>query len=328
MRSYLNVGTSLYTVEGISPSFPQAWDLYSSPRLGLEIEHDSFPFSLSYSYNFLAIVTAINTNSIFTQKYQTHNVELQWKPKNVTFGIGHYWYKTQNLLDLAFPIFDNSVRGVSLSSSILLDKITFQVRRNIDYTPYLRVLDHHLTSFNLFYNFKDNESDNNKRPIESNIYLTLNTYPFSKNDSLQSAPKASIGGELEFLIKKYNLSLNISRDWHMNLIAGSSIRNFNSFIKTSTVSVFYHYPIKEKNLKFGIGGAFISDLGIIGAVRRAYFTNGENANLFYVNIKGVICSIDYPISKSWEVELRQIFPFKGESFLTARRSSLNLKYKF
>ncbi len=328
VNTHLNFGVSHYTVEGVGPSFPQGWDIYSSPRLGLEMKYDSFPLSLSYSYNFLAIVTSINSSSIFHTKYRTHSLELLWKPKKVTFGLGHYWYRSQNLLDLSFPFFDQEFRGISLSSSIILDKITFQVRRNIDYAPFLRVLDDHLTSFNLFYKLRDRESTNKESGIESNIYLTLNAYPFSKNDSLQSAPKASIGGELEFLIKKYNLSFNLSRDWHMNLIAGVPNQKFNSFIKTSTVNIFYHFPFRVKYLKFGVGGVFISDLGIIGAVRRAYFFNGEDVDLFYVNVKGINCSIDYPISKSWLVELRQIFPLRGESTFTARRSSLNLKYKF
>ncbi len=138
-----NFGLSLYTVEGLEPSFPEAWDLYSSPRFGINISKDSLPFVLAYSYNYLATVNTIHASEMFSQKYRTHSLEFLWKLKNVTFGFGHYWYKTQNVINLLFAP-ATSIRGISLSSTFHIDRFNVQLRRNIDYSPSVRVLDHHL----------------------------------------------------------------------------------------------------------------------------------------------------------------------------------------
>ncbi|MCY7330328.1 MAG: hypothetical protein LH618_17385 [Saprospiraceae bacterium] len=102
---------------------------------------------------------------------------------------------------------------------------------------------------------------------------------------------------LELSVKKINTSLNLERDMWVSANGGSFQRELKGLVVNSIVGVRYHWKLKnEKRLRFG---------------------------LYHYNIRAISASV----AKRWDVEIRHIKPYRGETGYNAQRTSVGIIHR-
>lgn len=323
------------------PQFPRAWQLLSSPLLGLRVAHNNIPLSLIYTRDFTySIYNEVGNNpagiSNVPQKSKGDLLMLRYSNRGCHFGLGHYKRERESFTLFMLPGINRIERFLVFSAGFRVNRLEIDYQKQVQYNPIFDILDWTLQSINLRYHIGGgNTPTSNTKLMKSDIF------EIRVGSRASPVKQAFLRGETEQLIKlspsigigiyfdKINISVLLDRDWWIAINGGSFEREIKGYASNSTIGLCYHIKLQNaKTIKIGGGVAYIIDHNTIYETRMKINQGLLKANLWYYNVKGLYITYYHPIYKRWEIEFRQIFPIVNEELFNPSRTSLGLIYKF
>ncbi len=288
------------------------WWLLNSPVIGLEIGNENSRLSLSYQYDINFAATETFT---FNDLKEEHNVNLYYKIKVGSIGLGHYWKKIEDYGNYLFPgLLVDKFNGVQACYYIPVDKFRFEYRFKVLYSPDFALLGLERHNVYILYPIKDEarkgeEISKNDRlnlrilaGVRSSILPNINLLPGENDARIGVFP--TLGMEAYFT--KLRFSINYERDWWVGLNFGSPVRTVRGTINTTQLGGRYHFKLpNEKFLRTGVNFSFVSDTYIR---KNIDFNIDKNKRFYHYQVKGIGFTLSYEFLNNLDLELRQILP--------------------
>jgi len=338
-------GTRIHTdrMEDLNSAGPSK--TLTSLLVGVNLKHKKKPITLSYQKSYIQSFTNFAPGFMTVQQFgailetwEEDQIHIYYNLKKYRIGIGHYWRKREN--EGSFAGFGNPFlrrKGVQLSFSIPTKWIEIELRSKIQYDPSFSAIfgsAHYALLFTQRIG-KKNTTDS----YSSFDFLTINgivgirVFPINiellpgetLNKPFGFAP--TLG--LEFLFKKFNLSLNLEKDWWNSFNGGSTVRPVKGLVYNSFIGIKYHQMLKNgRHLRYGIGGSWIEDDE--NKIKNITLTpTPEQQKLGNFQVKGIGLTLSYEVLKNIDLELKTTLPFLGEKIFENRsRTSIGLLYRY
>lgn len=308
---------------------------------GIELGRKNFPLKISYQYNYN--LTFWNyVGNIWDEEWNIHEISeedqinLHWKFKFFSVGLGHYWKKRENALNHWVPgAFVLQSRGVQISFSYPIQWLDIEFRTLVQYDPDFAALGGSSVNSILFiYRVGAKQGEFNKVDfLTVNGIIGARAFPINikliRGETFNKPFGVAPGLGVEFLVNKINMSLNLEKDWWLSFNGGSSTRDLKGLIYSSFIGVKYHHLIKNgRHLRYGFGGSWIED-------NENKFENitpnptPEQLKLGTFQVKGFGVSVSYEVLPNTDIELKTTLPLLGEDiFENSSRTSIGIFYRY
>lgn len=309
------------------------FDLRSSPLLGIGVNLPKHKISIEgFGYQTITLYAFPKNNEINAiWKYKKLNIYYELN-KHWKIGVGHLWRKHDNFFTQN-GIGNGKEKSLLCNISYQLGNVRIEYSKAAMYRPFFSLLDYPENSFTLFYHFKNQTSIN--KTSNSNIKVNaligektfiVNLKPMLSEQYPKIANAFNLG--IEFLHKPTNISFNFERDWWLSLNGDSPIRNVKAYVRNTNIGLKYHLRYQdEKKIKVGIGYSATSDSDLLSDARKDLFDGKISPWRYFNNVKGISCSIAFPITKKFDLEAKNIFSIVGDKTINIRRFSLGLSYR-
>jgi len=172
--------------------------------------------------------------------------------------------------------------------------------------------------------FPQINNENTDKEEKSQLYILFGLHAFIPNyhnifDSKISFQEM-IGGEL--LLIKYNIALDLRRNYWISFYGGSLQNEIKSLNRYDHIGIKKSFKIKNQTVKIGLSHAWISDMVIT-----KYTFDTITGKVRYYPFRAISPSIIYNIGK-FDFELRVYFPYNKnaytEEYNKFDRSQINL----
>jgi hypothetical protein len=168
------VGVRLNDYNFQNPEFPVAFQIFSTPILGAEIQVKNSPFSLTYltdrTYTIYNAIVTEHGISNLTGKSIGNLIQFKYQRKILRYGIGHYWLFHEDFSNYLIS-FSKRTRHLSFSIDIPMDNVEIEYLSLVKYTRGLGIGRFDLQSINFKYHFnqKNKEGKSNKKNVTLNL---------------------------------------------------------------------------------------------------------------------------------------------------------------
>lgn len=310
--------------------------ILSSSTLGLEVGRKDFPLKVNYQYNFN--LTFWNYVPNWDEEWNIHiireeeQINLYWRFKFFSVGLGHYWSKTENHLTRLPTHLD---KGVQISLSYPAQWLDIELRTSVQYEDYFAaIFGSSLYSVSFLYRIGAQPNEFNKIDfLTVNGIIGARAFPITitpiTGEKFNKPFGIAPGLGVEFLVNKINLSLNLEKDWWLSFNAGSHYRDLKGLIYSSFAGVKYHHLLKNgRHLRYGFGGSWIED-NENKIKNTTPNPTPEQLKLGNYQVKGFAISVSYEILPNTDIELKTTLPLLGEDiFENPSRTSIGLFYRY
>lgn len=339
-------GTRIHTDRMESVNFAGPPKVITSLVTGLELSHSKISnVNLSYQKSYIQFFTnfagsnlmAVEQFGPISEIFEEDQIHLYYNLKKYRFGIGHYWRKRENSDTFLFSDARFSKRkGFQLSFTLPIQWIDVEFRTKVQYDPGFSAIfgtAHYALLLTKKIGLTKNKKGANTGFVTVHGLLGVRSFLIdidllpgeALNKPIAIAP--ALG--LEFLLPRYNLSINLEKDWWNSFNGGSTTRPVKGLVYSSFIGIKYHQELRNgKNLRYGIGGSWIED-------------NENKLNNITINptpvqqrlgnfqVKGIGISISYEIFSNVDFEIKTTIPVIGEKiFENSSRNSIGLIYRY
>lgn len=314
----------------------------SSALFGIEIGHKHLPLSIRYQRLHYQRLQA-NIDRYFLGNYDIRNtwendeIGLFYNLKKVSLGLSHYWKKRENSLNHSFAsVFIR--KGFNVSISYPVEWFDVVLRSQIQYYPvFAALVGIESYSLSFLYKFdKDRKLKHQLNFMHLNAvvgarFFPLNIQLIGKERLVKPFGIAPQLG-LEFLFDKYNMSVNLEKDWWLSFNGGSQNRDIKGLIYNTFVGIKYHQQLKNlRHIRYGFGGSWTEDgdYQFPNSPPKNRNRNGEMFIFSNYQVKGFAASISYEILPNTDIELKTMLPIAGETvFANKTRTSIGIIYRY
>lgn len=336
------VGLNLHSDQLEELAINKPLKILTSGLFGIEIGHRQFPLSFRYQRLHYQRVR-VNLDSELLGNYnirstwENEEIGLFYRLKKITLGLSHYWKKRENVVSHGFTgVYFR--KGFNISVSYPVEWINVELRTQLQYDDTFAALVGSANySLSFLYSFnKDKKLGQQSNFVQLNAVTGVRFFPINielLGNELFSKPfgiAPQLG--LEFLFSKYNMSLNLEKDWWLSFNGGSNIRDIKGLIYNTFVGLKYHQQLKNtRHIRYGFGGSWTEDgeYQFPNIPPKHLDKDGELLGLSNYQIKGFAVSVSYEILQNIDIELKTILPTAGEYlFDNVSRNSLGLIYRF
>jgi hypothetical protein len=326
--------------ESVSPAGPRK--ILTSPVLGLELSHSKLPISFGYQREsnlaFWNYVPGYDEAWSSHQTWEEDQLQMYWRIKHFSLGVGHYWKKRENSGNHEIPgFFILKRKGVQLSFVYPTKWIDIEFRTKIQYDPDFAAIGNAMHSILFLYRIGKREEGEHESPPIITVNGIIGARVFRPEIKLIPGEEfnkpfgIAPGLGLEFLFEKINISMNLEKDWWLYLNGGSPTRDVRGLIFNSFIGAKYHHELKNgRHIRFGLGGSWIEDND--AKLKNVTLTpTPEQQKLGNFQVKGIGASLSYEILPNTDVELKTTIPivaFQEKAFESTSRTSLGIFYRF
>jgi len=316
--------------------------ILTSSVIGLEVGHNKFPLKLRYQYLIYGRFK-VNHDRDLLGNYDLRNV---WESNEIgifydinklTIGLTHYWKKKEN--SVAHNLIGLYIRkGFNISVSYPIEWIDIELRTQVQYhSGFAAIFGSANYSLSLLYRFEKQKKQKYKSNfLHLNAVTGIRFFPLNfelRGNELLIKP-VGIAPQLglEFLFDKYNVSLNLEKDWWLSFNGGSNIRDIKGLIYNTFVGLKYHQQLKNaRHIRYGFGGSWTEDgeYQFPNIPPKHLDKDGKLLGLSNYQVKGFAISISYEILPNTDLELKTMLPVAGEyAFDNITRTSIGIIHRY
>lgn len=306
------IGSRIHTSLNDFVSTDAGWRLLNSPVVGLEIGKANSRLSLSYQYDINFETTEAFT---FNNLKEEHNINLYYKTKAGSIGLGHYWKRIEGTGHYLLPGFINpNLRGIQICYFIPIEDFRFEYRFKALYSPDFALLGLERHNLYILYPIKDEarkgEGIKKNEKLNFRIISGVRASVLPNSNLLPGENDAKIGVfptlGMEAYFPKLRFSINYERDWWAGLNFGSPVRTVRGTINTTQFGGRYHFKLpNEKFLRAGINCSLVSDTYLRENID---FNIDKNKRFYHYQVQGIGLTLSYEFLNNLDLELRQILP--------------------
>lgn len=333
------VGFRLHNDGGESVSLAGPRKLLTTPVVGIEASHSKFPISVAYQRDFTTVlwnyVPGYDEAWSVNSTWEEDQIQIYWRLKKISIGIGHYWKKYENIHNHESPgIFVLKRKGVQLSFVYPTRWLDVEFRTKVQYAPDFAALGTSQQSILLLYKVGRKHEARQEIPRNLTVNGILGARVFRPDIELFPGEEfnkpfgIAPGLGIEFLFEKFNLSLNLEKDWWLYLNGGSPRRDIRGLINNSFVGLKYHHQLNnERHIRLGLGGSWIEDND--NKIKNTTLNpTPEQQKLGNFQVKGIGVSVSYEVLPNTDIEAKTTIPTIGEKpFESWSRTSLGIFYR-
>lgn len=328
---------------------------YVTPEVGIQHRFNNSPISVSYRRVWNYVSDDTNEQLVFNQQSTSTDSDeidqffihyhLEKQKLTYRFGLGYFhkrWITPPYFRRGGTTIFE--YRGPALATAFDLKSVSVEFKKYID-IPNQGVLEAHLyaISLNKFFPLKKKEDEEEPKYAPSflnnfslSIAMRLRAieYYHTQNKDLFNFFGFAPGIAFSYFDPKRQLDLILSRDSWKRYTGGTLANDLIGYISISGIAIRKHLMIGNHCRRFIVGLGWYpirNDNRPLRVIQRTIFDEFGNEiprNRFSrMNVYGVGISLDYQLSKHYEIGYRHVFPYAGDNFFAPWYSSLGLAYR-
>jgi len=331
-----------------------------SPEIGIAYTFKKIPVRLTYRRNFNYGSNA-NSNLQFNANYanteafsnlnETDKFSLYYlkngKHFNYAVGVGYFhkkfitpgYFFTRGISGRGFGN-DFQYQGISLSFLLKLKNLNIEFEKYVQLEPTFAALESYLYGISIYRNIhlkrSEKKSESSKKWDNFFVYVSGRTQIIkyhAQNKDLFNLIGFSFGGGVGYDFNKLDVTVILSRDVWKRIIGGTSTNDMIGYISTSNLMIRKYQELKNKRrIYYALGWHPIRNTNEPKRAKYRIVTDPatgidhEVAREGVTNVFGIGASFGYEFNKNVDVEIRQIFPYRGDYFFNPYYLTLGLNY--